>query len=120
MVSVDHDTTPLVRSAGDARGQILIMTAVSMFLLLGVAALSIDASFLYSRRNRLHAAADGGAASAALELLRGNTSHSNLVAFAQAEVNAQLSGMGITPVVECSTTATGTFSTSCGSASKFV
>ena len=56
-----------------------------MTVLLGVAALSIDASFAYDLRNRLAAAADSAAKSAALEVNRGNSA--NFTVFAQAEVN---------------------------------
>ena len=64
------------------RGQILLLTALSMTTLLAMAALSIDASFMYDKRNRLYAAADAGAKSAALEVRRGNTTPANLQAFA--------------------------------------
>ena len=113
-----HLQAPVHRNPQDARGQILVLTAVTIVALLGITALSIDASFLYSKRNRLYAAADAAAKSAALELLRGNTSQSNLEAYAQAEVTAQLDS-SIVPTVECSTTATGTFG-GCGATSKFV
>ncbi len=55
---------------GDQRGQILIVTVLSMTVLLGFAALSIDASFMYDRRNQLYAAADAAAKSVAAELHR--------------------------------------------------
>jgi Flp pilus assembly protein TadG len=56
--------------ARDARGQILILTALSMTVLLGMAALSVDASFMYDKRNRLYAAADAAAKLAATEVHR--------------------------------------------------
>ena len=52
------------------RGSILILTALSMTVLLGIAALSIDISFMYDKRNRLHAAADAAAKSGAFEVRR--------------------------------------------------
>jgi hypothetical protein len=67
------------------QGSILIMTALVMTVLLGVAALSIDASFAFDLRNRLAAAADAAAKSAALEVKRDNSA--NITAFAQAEVD---------------------------------
>src|SRR5438552_3094845 len=70
-------------------GQILILTAVAMTALLGVAALSIDASFMYDKRNRLHAAADGAAKSAAIEMHRNSTAtDANLLCFATQQVTA--------------------------------
>ncbi|MEO7193066.1 MAG: Tad domain-containing protein [Vicinamibacterales bacterium] len=76
-------------SARDDRGQILLLTALSMTVILGIAALSLDASFMYDKRNRLHAAADGAAKSGALEVRRLSTvSQSALEAFADQQVAA--------------------------------
>ena len=52
------------------RGQLLILMAVSMVAFLGITALSIDASYLYSQRNRLYAAADAAAKTGAIEVKR--------------------------------------------------
>ena len=72
-------------------GSILLIVAFSMVVLFGMAALSIDASNAYDIRNRLAAAADHGAKSAAHEIWRGNAA--NYVAFAnQAIDQQQLSG----------------------------
>jgi Flp pilus assembly protein TadG len=54
------------------RGSIVVMTALSLVMLLGVTALAIDASFLYENRDRMGAAADAAAKAAALELARTN------------------------------------------------
>ncbi len=67
------------------RGSILILTALMMTVLLGVAAFSVDVSFGFDLRNRLAAAADAAAKSAALEVERGNTA--NFTAFAQKAVD---------------------------------
>ncbi len=64
----------------------IILITISMFAIIGVAALAIDGSFMYEKRNRLHAAADAAAKSAAIEAQRGNAS--NRWAFAQREVEA--------------------------------
>jgi Flp pilus assembly protein TadG len=64
-------TKPTLR-AGE-RGQILVFSLAAMTAILGVAALSIDAAFMYDKRNRLYAAADAAAKSVALELRRDNT-----------------------------------------------
>ena len=42
-------------------GQILVLTTVSMIAVMGIMALSLDASFMFEKRNRLHAAADAAA-----------------------------------------------------------
>jgi Flp pilus assembly protein TadG len=76
----------VMRVRENERGQILILTAVSMVVLLGLAALSLDASFMYEKRNRLFAAADAAAKSAAIEVHRGNTTSGNLLSFAQDQV----------------------------------
>ncbi|HEX5069279.1 MAG TPA: pilus assembly protein TadG-related protein [Vicinamibacterales bacterium] len=76
---------PVLRDSG----QILIITALSMVALLGIAALSLDASFMYDKRNRLHAAADAAAKSAAIEVLRNpGVSQASLEAFADQQVAA--------------------------------
>jgi Putative Flp pilus-assembly TadE/G-like len=80
-------------------GQILILTALSLVVTLGIAALSIDASFMYDKRNRLHAAADAAAKTAAIEVKRGNSSQTNLEAFANQQVTAHGFNPGTTTVV---------------------
>lgn len=68
-------------------GQIVILTAVAMVALLGIAALSLDASYMYDLRNRMHAAADAAAKSAAIEVIRNPTaSQATLEAFADQQV----------------------------------
>lgn len=68
------------------RGSILILTALSTVLLLGIAAFAVDASFMYAERNRMGAAADAAAKSAALEVFYGNDVQANLEAFADHDV----------------------------------
>src|SRR5262245_588754 len=74
------------RAARDEKGSILILTALSLTVLLGIAALSVDASYMYDMRNKLSAAADAAAKSAAIEVHRGNSA--NIVKFAQHQVIA--------------------------------
>jgi hypothetical protein len=71
------------------RGSILILTALSMTVLLGFAALALDVGYLYDSRSRMGAAADAAAKGAGLELLR-NPSISNtaLTTFAEREAAA--------------------------------
>lgn len=77
------------RSRTGDRGQILVLTAVSMVALLGITALTLDASFMFAKRNRLHAAADAAAKSAAYEVLRNPTvSLASLESFADQQVAA--------------------------------
>jgi len=81
-----------IRLAGE-RGQILIITALGMIMLLGVAGLSIDASYMYDKRNKLFAAADAAAKSGALEVYRDLTlSSAALTAYGNQQVTAQLAG----------------------------
>ena len=85
------------RRARGERGQILIITAVSMVAILGVAALAIDASYLYDKRQKMYAAADAAARSVAVEILYNNP---NVIgapgtgAAAQGFANAAVSALG--------------------------
>lgn len=77
---------PQLKHAGSESGSIVILTALSMFVVLGIVALAVDASFLYTERNRMSSAADGAAKAAAIEYRR--SAASNLFAFASREVAA--------------------------------
>ncbi len=83
------------------RGSILILTALSMAVLLGIAALSLDVSFMYDKRNRLHAAADAAAKSGAFEVQRNSSiSLTDLQTFANQQVSAHgFNPAGTTSVV---------------------
>lgn len=74
--------------ASSERGSILILTALVMICLLGVLALAIDGSFMYTERNRMGAAADEAAKSAAWEVFLNNTTQNYLEAHADHEVQA--------------------------------
>jgi hypothetical protein len=67
-------------------GSVLILTALSMVLLLGIAAFAVDGSYMYTERNRMWAAADAAAKAAALEVFYGNDTQTNLETFADHEV----------------------------------
>lgn len=69
------------------RGQILIMTALAMTAMLGVAALAIDTAFMYDKRNHLFAAADAAAKAAAIERWRSGSA--DLQRFAYHELAVQ-------------------------------
>lgn len=77
------------RRFADERGQLIVLTAVTMVGLLGFVALTLDGGFMYAKRNRLYAAADAAAKSAAFEVHR-NTgiSSGDLRRFAEEEVRA--------------------------------
>ena len=62
--SRDRGTRPPI--SGE-RGSIVLLTALSMVVLLGMVALAVDGSYLYTELNRMSAAADAAAKSAALE-----------------------------------------------------
>lgn len=89
------------------RGQILLVMVLSTTVLLGVAALSIDASFMYDQRNILSAAADAAAKSAASEVLRRPSTcaeQATLDQFAAVQINANgvtFPATGTTMVVHC-------------------
>jgi Flp pilus assembly protein TadG len=90
-----------MRLAGE-RGQILIITALGMVMLLGVAGLSIDASYMYDKRNKLFAAADAAAKSGALEVYRDVLVSDALIqSYGEQQVTAQLAGFnpGVTTSV---------------------
>jgi len=55
------------------RGSILILAGLTIFVLLAFAGLALDASYTYFHKRAMQVAADAGAYSGALELLRGNT-----------------------------------------------
>ena len=78
------------RASRSEAGNILILTVLAMVVVLGIVALAIDGSYMYTERNRMAAAADAAAKSAALELKRGS---GDLQAFANREVVAH----GFTP-----------------------
>jgi Flp pilus assembly protein TadG len=67
-------------------GSILILTALAMVAMLGVVALAVDASYMYTERNRMSAAADAAAKTAAWEVYLGNTTQGNLEGHADYEV----------------------------------
>ena len=72
------------RTLNSESGSIIILTALSMVVLLGIVAFAVDASFLYTERNRMAAAADAAAKAAAIEWHR--STFSNLQKFAEHEV----------------------------------
>jgi hypothetical protein len=77
------------RGARDENGSILILTALSMMMLLGIAALSVDASYMYDMRNKLSAVADAAAKTGAMEVHRNpSVSQGDLNCFADQQVRA--------------------------------
>jgi hypothetical protein len=91
-----HRPPANTRAARDENGSILILTALSMMVLLGIAALSVDASYMYDMRNKLSEAADAAAKTGASEVHRNSSvSLSDLRCFAKQQVSAH----GLTPNV---------------------
>lgn len=107
-------------SARDERGQVVLLMALGIVAIVGVAALAIDASFMYEKRNRLHAAADAAAKSMAMEVRRGNFSSGSLLAYAQREVTAQGFNNSVIQSVNCPPS-TGAYTGGvCGTTSSYV
>src|SRR5262245_16612456 len=111
----------------DERGQIVVLTVVMLVALMGITALSIDASFMYAKRNRFSAAADAAAQTAMIELVRVATSTdtAGITAFATKEVEAQLgSSAGVNVSVGCytamSTSGALSGSVGCGATTNYV
>jgi hypothetical protein len=67
------------------RGSVVLLVAFSTVALLGIAALSVDASFMFDLRQKMSAAADAAAKTAAFEVKRGFVA--NVQPFAQAEID---------------------------------
>src|SRR5947207_10392769 len=65
-----------------ARGQILIMVAVALVMLLSVVGLVIDGSYMFEKRHRLAVAADAAAMTAAIEYHRSHATLPQLYCFA--------------------------------------
>src|SRR4051812_3385043 len=57
---------PQERSGHPESGSILVLTALTLVTLLGVTALAVDLGYMYEMRNRMSAAADVAARSAAV------------------------------------------------------
>ncbi len=70
-------------------GIIVILAALSMFVLMAFMGLALDASFLYFQKRRMQTAADAAAYAGALEKLRGN---SNTAATSAAMNDSSLNG----------------------------
>src|SRR5262245_52767376 len=82
----------LSRALRDDRGQILLLTALATTALIGMAALTLDASLMYDTRNKLYSAADAAAKSGAIEVFRQGSAtitQASLDAFADQAVQAQ-------------------------------
>lgn len=72
-----------------------------MIALLGIMALTLDTSYMFEKRNRLHAAADAAAKSAAIEIIRNpSVSQASLEKFADQQVIAH----GFLPTRQSGTT----------------
>lgn len=75
--------------AGSESGSIVALTALSMAVVLGIVALAVDGSYMYTERNRMAAAADAAAKAAVLEFIRDRSlSNATLQTFANREVFA--------------------------------
>lgn len=87
------------RGSRDESGSVLILTAVMMTMLLGVAALALDGSHVYEERARLSAAADAAAIAAARHLRIATTATAESIALAEAARMQLTPGNGTTITV---------------------
>ena len=85
---------------GGERGQVVVFVAVSLVAVLGIGALSIDAAYMYDKRNKLYAAADAAAKSAAFAYGKNTASDPYLWDFGRHELEL----LGLTPVTACGST----------------
>jgi len=92
------DVRPRGCALRSEEGSILMLTALSMVVLLGMLALAVDGSYMYTERNRMAAAADAAARAGAQEYRRDPAS--NLQAFANREVVRH----GFNPAVDTTVT----------------
>jgi hypothetical protein len=80
-------TAGATRLARDERGQVVILAAATLIVMFGLAALAVDGSYMYNKRNRLGAAADAAAKMCAREVQRNPTvTNASLQNFANQEV----------------------------------
>src|SRR5262245_61493895 len=94
------------RAVRGEKGSIMVLAALSMMVLLGIAALSVDASFTYDMSHKLHATGDAAAATGAFEVHRNSgVTLTALKAFADQQVSAH----NLTPSA-CGSTGVGAIS----------
>lgn len=91
-MAMNRTVTDAIRSE---EGTIVLLMALITPVLLGFMALTIDVGFMYDTRNRLYAAADAAAKSAALEIQRvvnagGSADNANINAYALHVINEQI------------------------------
>ena len=93
--------------AGGRRGAVLVLVAVSIFMLASILALSIDAGSLQHQRRMAQTAADAGALAGAQEIVRGRTFAVASSALAETQRNGFTNGVGgdVVTVTYPSTTA---------------
>lgn len=85
--------SPLTGLLGDQRGTVMVMVAIGMVALLGIAGLAIDASHLYVVRTKLQGAADAAALAASAELPQQATAMSRALSYAGKNMSAESSGV---------------------------
>src|SRR5688572_16685123 len=72
----------------DSRGQVLVVTALMLPVVIGMVALALDAGFLFDYRRRAQTAADAGALSAALHMAaNGSASNTDLETVARQDTS---------------------------------
>jgi len=102
-------TTNLSRDTrSQERGSIMMLGALTLFVVTAFAGLALDASYMYFHKRAMQTAADAGAYGGALELLRGNTGTTTAAAKADTALNGFTDGTGSVTVTVNNPPASGT------------
>jgi Flp pilus assembly protein TadG len=100
-----------MRRARGERGQVLLVMALALVALLGVAAFAIDVGYAYYAKRQLQSATDAAALAGAQDLPTGATAIATAASYAAANTPANLSGLTFTYTTKC--TATSIIATGC-------
>lgn len=78
---------------GARRGQFMVLFAIALVALVGMAGLAVDVGFFWNQRRRIQSAADAGAVAGAQELLQGNSTDVTSAAQTDASLNGFANGV---------------------------
>jgi Flp pilus assembly protein TadG len=94
-----------MRKARGERGQVLVVVALALVALLGIAAFSIDVGYAYYAKRQLQSATDAAALAGAQDLPNATTALATATSYAAADTPANLSGLSFTYTTKCTATA---------------